>query len=197
MKMAFGGHSRHSREESSSQQHVPDKPEEVHVHEEGEPDAPQGQSRIEDEDAPYLDLEGDREIQAYNHVKDRIFLHTPLYNPELLQKTGMESEFEIVWKAVGWETIDPMDEEGSRLLTIQFLCSLQEDQDGIIFRLFEQQYFVTWKDLSLHLGFNRKCATEIDHAMPHYNRNQFWEEISGRVEFGTFKPHNSQIQHPT
>ena len=52
-------------------------------------------------------------MQAYFLPKDRIFLHTPLYDPQLLEDTGMDTEFETLWRAVGWETIDPMDEEGS------------------------------------------------------------------------------------
>jgi benzoyl-CoA reductase/2-hydroxyglutaryl-CoA dehydratase subunit BcrC/BadD/HgdB len=59
------------------------------MHEEASPtEAPQVQQMVEEADAPYLDLEGDRELQAYNHVKNRVFVHMPLYNPELLQKIG-------------------------------------------------------------------------------------------------------------
>ena len=64
-------------------------------------------------------------MQAYFLLKDRIFLHTPLYDSQLLEDTGMDTEFETLWRAVGWETIDPMDEEGSCLLTIQFLFTLE------------------------------------------------------------------------
>jgi hypothetical protein len=30
-----------------------------------------------------------------------------------------------------------------------------------------------------------------------FNRKKFWGEISGEIVVGTFKPHNTQIQHPT
>jgi len=36
------------------------------------------------DDAPYLDLEGDREMKAYNLIKNHEFVHTPLYDPTLL-----------------------------------------------------------------------------------------------------------------
>ena len=39
-----------------------------------------------DEDAPYLQLEGDREMHAYALIKDREFGHTPAYDPDLLEK---------------------------------------------------------------------------------------------------------------
>ena len=57
---------------------------------------------IAEVDAPFLDLQGDREHQAYNHLKDHTFLHTPLIDPDLLEKTGMDIEFATIWKAVGW-----------------------------------------------------------------------------------------------
>jgi hypothetical protein len=66
-----------------------------------------------------------------------------------------------------------MDEMGSRHLTIQFLCTLVEDQDGISFRLFLKEYNGSWKDLSLHLGFHRRCSIETDHALYDFNAIKF------------------------
>jgi len=72
----------------SSGANNPDEPEEVHEHEEGEgePDVPQEQPRVEDADTPYLDLEGDWEMQAYNHVKNCVFPHTPLHDPSFSKR---------------------------------------------------------------------------------------------------------------
>ena len=78
----------------------------------------------EGDDDAHLDLEGDREMQAYNLIKNHKFVHMPTYDPDLLQKIGMDTEFATIWKAVGWENVAPVDELGSRFLTIQFLCSL-------------------------------------------------------------------------
>jgi hypothetical protein len=63
-------------------------------------------------------LEEDQEIQAYNLIKSHVFIHTPMYNPDLLQKIGMDTEFTTIWRAIGWENVNPMDEMGSRHLTI-------------------------------------------------------------------------------
>jgi hypothetical protein len=92
--------------------------------EENEPTEEQGQS-VEEEDEPYLDLEGGQEMEAYHLIKDHEFEPTPMYNPTLLQATGMDNEFTSIWQAVGWEEIDPLFKEGPCLLTIQFLCSLK------------------------------------------------------------------------
>ena len=85
----------------------------------------------------------------------------------------MDIEFATIWKAVGWENVALVDELGSRLLTIQFLCSLQEVEGGITFCLFEKEYYLTWRNLSSHLGFSTKCSIDLDHALKGFNRHKF------------------------
>jgi hypothetical protein len=92
-KKALEGSSRCSR--GSSSMHVSE-PEEspMHEDEEMEPTEEQEQEQeMEDADAPHLDLESNQEVQAYHHVKDHYFFHTPAYNPDLLTKIGMDTEF--------------------------------------------------------------------------------------------------------
>ena len=101
-------------------------------------------------------------MQAYNLIKNHKFIHTPTYDPNLLQKIGMDTEFATIWKAIGWENVAPVDELGSCLLTIQFLCSLQEVEGGITFHL------------SSHIGFNTRCSIDLDHALKGFNRHEFW-----------------------
>ena len=60
---------------------------------------------IDTEDTPYLDLRDDRERQGYAILKNRSFVHTRAFDPEY----------------------------GSRLLTIQFLCTLREVENGVYF----------------------------------------------------------------
>ena len=91
---------------------------------------------IDEDDAPYLDLHDDRERHAYAMIKHRSFGHTRAFDPDLLEKTGMDIDFARVWHAVGWDDFVPIEENGSRLLTIQFLCTLREVDDGVSFRLF-------------------------------------------------------------
>ena len=91
---------------------------------------------IDEDDAPYLDLRDDREHQAYAMIKNRSFGHTRAFDPKLLEKIGMDVDFASVWDAVGWDGFVPIEENGSHLLTIQFLCTLREVDDGVSFRLF-------------------------------------------------------------
>ena len=41
----------------------------------------------------------------YRKLKTRRFVFTPAYDPALLQVTGMNTEFELISKAVGWEDV--------------------------------------------------------------------------------------------
>ena len=53
----------------------------------------------EEEEAPnnsHLDIRGERELQAYNILKDRTFGHTWEFDADLLEKTGMNAEFTSV-----------------------------------------------------------------------------------------------------
>ena len=59
---------------------------------------------IDEDDAPYLDLRDDREHQAYAMIKNRSFGHTRAFDPDLLEKIGMDVDFARVWHAVGWDS---------------------------------------------------------------------------------------------
>ena len=54
------------------------------------------------------------------------------FDPDLLEKIGMDVDFARVWHDVGWDGFMPVEENGSRLLTIQFLCTLWEVDDGFL-----------------------------------------------------------------
>jgi hypothetical protein len=48
----------------------------------------------------------------------------------------MDIDLANVWKAVGWTDFANIFEMGSCDLTIQFRCTLFEEENGISFRLF-------------------------------------------------------------
>ena len=58
---------------------------------------------IDEDDAPYLDLQDDRERQAYIMIKNWSFGHTRTFDPDLLEKIVMDGDFARVWHAVGWD----------------------------------------------------------------------------------------------
>jgi hypothetical protein len=81
-------------------------------------------------------------------------------------------------ESIPWESFVPVQEIGSRPITIQFLCTLQEEASGISFRLHGVLYRVSWKDLSCTLRFRCHCAVPLEQACSDFNRESFWEELS-------------------
>jgi len=105
------------------------------------------------------------EKDAFKKLKTRRFVHTAAYDLVLLQASSMDAELDLVFRAVGWDGFWNIAEQGSKLLTLEFLCTLQITDTGIQFRLFEKEFSSPWKDLSLLLGFNSQCVVDVDHAL--------------------------------
>jgi hypothetical protein len=142
--------------------------------EEGEKELPTPQAEeVYTIDAAFIDLRNGREIQAYALIKGRVFANTKEFDPDLLDKTGMDSKFNSIWQALGWEDFVLVQEVGSRPTTIQFLCTLQEDASGISFQFHGVLYRVSWKGLSHTLGFHHRCAIFLEQACTGFNHEGF------------------------
>jgi hypothetical protein len=74
---------------------------------------------------------------------------------------------------------------------------LKEVEGGITFHLFEKEYFLTWKNLTSHLGFNAKCSIDLCYSLKGFNHHKFWRVILGQNVVAKFQPHNMNIHHPT
>ena len=48
----------------------------------------------------------------------------------------MNTEFELIFKAVGWEDVWEINEPMSKLLIVKFLCTLKPTDSEVSFRLF-------------------------------------------------------------
>ena len=113
------------------------------------------------------------EKDAFKKLKTRRFVHTAAYDLVLLQATGMDAKLDLVFRAVGWDGFWNIVEQGSKLLTLEFLCTLQITDIGIQFRLFGEEFSSPWKDLSLLLGFNSQCVVDVDHALQDFDTQKF------------------------
>ena len=91
----------------------------------------------------------------------------------------------------------PVEENGSRLLTIQFLCTLREEDDGACFRFFRNEYYFTCRNLSHLLCFSARLPVSFKKSCRGFNRHEFWGLISGQVVHGKFAPRCNDIQNPT
>ena len=130
-------------------------------------------------------------------IKDRSFVHTRAFDPELLIKTGMYEDFANVWHAIGWDNFIPVEEYGSRLLTIQFLCTLREVDDGVSFRLFGVEHYFNWRNFSHLLVFSARLPVSLAKACHGFDQHEFWGLISGQVVHGKFAPRCGDIHNPT
>ena len=85
----------------------------------------------------------------------------------------MDTEFEIIFRTIGWENIWQIDVLGSKLLTLEFLCTLQTTNSEVTFRLFGKDFSIPWKLFSELLGFNAQCIVDVDSALQDYDRLEF------------------------
>ena len=54
----------------------------------------------------------------------------------------MNTEFEIIFKTIGWENVWEINEPRSKLLTAEFLWTLQTIDSEVTFRLFGKDFSV-------------------------------------------------------
>jgi len=92
----------------------------------------------------HLALRDAREKNIYNNLKSKNFVHTPVLDEVFLCETGIATELDTIFQFVGWSSFASITELGSKLLTIEFLCTLQLTQTGVSFRLFTQEFYLTW-----------------------------------------------------
>ncbi|XP_039822271.1 uncharacterized protein LOC120684489 [Panicum virgatum] len=91
-----------------------------HQDEQDESQSPEGQpAQQEEEQAPNdsnLDIRGERELQAYNILKDRTFGHTWEFDADLLEKTGYAPAAGTAGPSAGqqssWDRYIPQPEAG-------------------------------------------------------------------------------------
>jgi len=78
-------------------------------------------------------------------LKTQRFILIPVYDPAPMEATGINTEFDMIFKAMGWENVWEIDELGSKLLTAEFLCTLKPTDSEVSFKLFEKDFSIPWK----------------------------------------------------
>jgi hypothetical protein len=90
----------------------------------------------------------------------------PTFDLALLQEAGMSSEFDAIFLLIGWMSAWDVSELGSKLLTIEFLCTLRITESGVYFRLFTCEFYPTWRELSNLLNFPNNIPVDyIEHPI--------------------------------
>lgn len=142
-----------------------------------------------------LVLKDDREKALYKKVKNKVFIHTLVLDHGLLKEAGMDFELDIIFSLVRWGSFWNITELGSKLLTIEFLCTLQTTNTGVTFRLFAHEFSLTWRELSNLLGFPTNAALDLDTTLEDFDSHKFWSKISR--DFIFYQPRTNDMEHPT
>jgi len=71
-----------------------------------------------------------REKEVFQQLNNKDFIHTPTLDPILLQETGMDAKFDLIFQMVRWRNFWNITELGSRLLTLNFfaLCNIMRGE---------------------------------------------------------------------
>jgi hypothetical protein len=87
-----------------------------------------------------IKFQDDQEKEVYKLLKDKKFTSTPVMDPNLLHTIGMDSEFQLIFRNIGWEDVRTITENDCRLLIIEFLCTLQLGENEISFILSNKSF---------------------------------------------------------
>jgi hypothetical protein len=131
----------------------------------------------------------------YEKLKKHSFILTPMFNEEFMQEVGLESKFNQIFALLGWTSFYNTSKRGSRLLTLEFLCTLKSSNDGVTFWLFRQEHTLSWRKLSNALGLTEGCALDLDSSLEDLDRLHLWTDITGKEN--AHKTRTNDIQHPT
>ncbi|PVH32129.1 hypothetical protein PAHAL_9G323700 [Panicum hallii] len=89
------------------------------------------------------------------------------------QKPVWTNEFGSVFHNVGWLEFWSIAEPGSKLLTLEFLSTLEVTDTSINFCMFNEEFSSTWRTLSNALGFNKRCSLDSYECFPNFDTNKF------------------------
>ncbi|RLM69219.1 hypothetical protein C2845_PM17G08550 [Panicum miliaceum] len=126
----------------------------------------------------------DYQREALDLLKNQMYHHVRIFEPLFFIKTGLKADMTRAFSQVGWYNLADMTEPGSKFLTMEFLMTLSFKEEGnttyIYFRFFDEQFKLTAKELSVALGFDKKCLIDPNMLAKTYKYDQtiWWKEIS-------------------
>jgi hypothetical protein len=126
----------------------------------------------------HLHIRRGEEKDRYEKLKNRSFVLTPMFSEEFMQEAGLDSEFSQIFALLGWTSFYNTSERGSRLLTLEFLCTLKSSNDGVTFRLFRQEHTLSWRKLGNVLGFVEGCALDLESSLEDFDRLLLWTDVT-------------------
>jgi hypothetical protein len=99
----------------------------------------------------------------------------------LLERVGLDEEFPIILRTIGWGKLYNEPSLGSRLLTLEFLITFETVEKNrksfVKFRLFGKSFGCDFSRFSELLDFSKSCLPKSS-AMRNFNKVEFSDAIS-------------------
>jgi hypothetical protein len=103
-----------------------------------------------------------------------------MFREEFMQEAGLNSECGQIFSMLGWTSFYHTSERGCRLLTLEFLSTLNSSNDRVTFLLFRQEHTLSWRRLSNALGFAEGCALDLNSSLEDFDRLHLWTDVTGK-----------------
>jgi hypothetical protein len=138
------------------------------------------------------------EMDEYESLHRREFVHTHIYDVNLLEMVGLDEELPTILQTIGWEKLYDETRQGLRLLTLEFLTTFETVEKGrklfVKFLLFGKSFGCDLSCFSELLDFSKSYLPEST-AMRNFNKVEFSDTISkksARLRFNDI--HNSSLR---
>ena len=105
-----------------------------------------------------ISIQTQEEYRWFESLRAREFVHTRIYNMNLLERTRMDVELSDTFSAIRWSKLYEEPHPGLRFLTLEFLMilttSTRYQKPMVRFRLFARQYEVSLLRLGKLMDFS-------------------------------------------
>jgi hypothetical protein len=123
------------------------------------------------------------EMEMYESLHRQDFVHTRIYDVNLLERVGLDEELSTILWTIGWGKLYDDRRQGSHLLTLEFLTTFETVEKGrklfVNYHLFRKSFVYDIFHFSELLDFSKSCLPESN-AMRNFNKVEFSDTISGK-----------------
>jgi hypothetical protein len=120
-------------------------------------------------------------MEKYESLHCQEFAHSYIYNVNLLDRVDLDEELPAILRTIGWEKLYDEPRQGSRLLTLEFLITLEIVEKGrkffVKFWLSGKSFGCVFSCFSELLDFSKSCLPKSS-AMRNFNKVEFSDAIS-------------------
>jgi hypothetical protein len=123
------------------------------------------------------------EMEKYESLCYREFVHTRVYDVNLLERVGLDEELPTILRTIGWGKLYDEPHQGSHLLSLEFLTTFKIVENGrklfVKFCLFGKSFGCDLSHFSELLDFSKSCLPEST-GIRNFNKVEFSDAISGK-----------------